>query len=94
VPLKKSRESSFTPLALVPGALGRRLFPVAWLVAASGQSRRVLDGMLRHHGVELVRVGRSNFISLTELEDKIPVLWEGIRHVEWLRSLEEERDDV
>jgi hypothetical protein len=77
--------SPLPPLALVAGALGRRLFPVAWLAERSGLSRRVFDGMLREAKIDIVRVGRSHFVSLSEIEDRLPLLWESLLWLEPLR---------
>ncbi len=64
------------------GLLGlplRAAYTVAELARASGIERRRLRRILDDAGVTLVRSGRVCLVSLSELERKVPQLWEGIQ---------------
>jgi hypothetical protein len=50
--------------------------------------RRALKHILEDNEVRFVRSGRWWFVSVSELERKVPPLWEGIKVVADLRQLE------
>ena len=56
------------------------------LATATSMERRTLKRLLDRADVEFVRSGRAIFVSISELEDKVRPLWEGIREVERLRQ--------
>jgi hypothetical protein len=41
--------------------------------------------LLRRNGVTFLRVGRAFYVTLTEVREKIPPLWESLRAAEELR---------
>ena len=41
--------------------------------------------LLRRNGVTFLRVGRAFYVTLTEVREKIPPLWENLRAAEQLR---------
>ena len=70
---------------LSPVDVGCTLFPIEELASAGGVSRRVMNRMLRDAGIAIVRGGRTNFVSLAELEEKLPAVWDSILAVDALR---------
>jgi hypothetical protein len=65
----------------------RAMYTVGQLAHAAGMTRLGLLRVLEQNEVTLVRSGRWWFVSLAELERKVPPLWEGIKAVEELRQL-------
>lgn len=57
----------------------RAAYTVAELARASRIERRRLRRALDDAGVIFLRSGRVNLVSLSELERKVPTLWEGIK---------------
>jgi hypothetical protein len=75
---------------LLPGAA----YPLHALAKAASMDRRTLERLFEREGIQCLRVARSVWVPLSELELKVPALWESIHTVEKLRSLfEEEGDD-
>jgi hypothetical protein len=62
------------------------LYSVDQLARAMGVPHRRLQRLLKIEGVEVFRVGRFLLVPLTELEEKVPLLWENVKAVEALRS--------
>ena len=69
----------------------RALYGVAELGRAAGIERRKLRRLLGQAGVRVVRIGKLWCVGVSELEAKVPDLWEGIQSVETLRHLEDGR---
>jgi hypothetical protein len=61
------------------------LYPLGHLARAIGVSHRRLQRLLKIEGVHVFRVGRFLFVPLTELEEKVPPLWESIKVADSLR---------
>jgi hypothetical protein len=61
------------------------LYPLGHLARAIGVSHRRLQRLLGIEGVRVFRVGRFLFVPLTELEEKVPPLWESIKVADSLR---------
>ena len=61
------------------------LYRVSELARAASVSHRRLKRLLRIEGVRTFHVCRALFVPLTELEDKVPALWESIKAAETLR---------
>jgi hypothetical protein len=61
------------------------LYRASALARALGLSHRRFQRLLRVQGVQLLRCGRSLYVPLSELEDKIPPLWDSIKAAEMLR---------
>lgn len=81
---RAGRRGRFDALPLQP------LYPMSELAHAMGISHRKLQMLLETEDVRVLRAGRFLFVPLTELEAKVPTLWESIRAVETLhRALEE-----
>ncbi len=57
------------------------LYTVAALARASGVERRRLLRVLEAAGVKFLRCGRYSLVALSELERKVPVLWDSIKAV-------------
>ena len=51
-----------------------------------GVTHRRLQRLLKVEEVEVFRVGRFLLVPLTELEEKVPLLWANVKAVESLRS--------
>jgi hypothetical protein len=64
----------------------RALYLLAELASASGLSERRFKSFLKLSDVEILRTGRYLYVPLTELEEKIPSLWESIKAAEALRG--------
>ena len=62
------------------------VYSVAALARVANVTPHLLRRVLRANGVELVRAGRSLLVPLSEIESKIPPLWESIKAVEALRA--------
>jgi len=62
------------------------LYSVNQLAQAMGVTHRRLQRLLRIEEVEVFRVGRFLLVPLTELEEKVPRLWESVKAAESLRS--------
>jgi hypothetical protein len=69
----------------------RALYPMAQLARATGMGRTRLRAALDRAGVRLFRSGRTSWVPLSEIQGKVPALWECIRAAEMLRQLLEER---
>ena len=61
------------------------LYPVSHLARAMGVTHRRLQKLLKSQEVQVFRVGRFLLVPLTELEEKVPPLWESIKAAESLR---------
>ena len=55
------------------------------LARAVGVSHRQIQRLLRAEEVSVFRVGRFLFVPMTELEEKVPSLWDSIKAAESLR---------
>ena len=62
------------------------LYSVNQLAGAGGVPHRRLQRLLKLEEVRVLRVGRFLLVALTELEEKVPLLWESIRAAEALRG--------
>jgi hypothetical protein len=58
---------------------------VAQLARAMAVPHRQLQRLLEAEGVQVFRAGRLLLVPLTELEEKVPALWESVRAAESLR---------
>jgi hypothetical protein len=61
------------------------LYSVAQLARAMGVTHRRLQRLLKIEEVQVFRVGRFLLVPLTELEEKVPPLWESVKAAESLR---------
>jgi excisionase family DNA binding protein len=68
----------------------RALYSIAQLAQFAGLTRFVLRRLLDSHGVQFVRSGRTVLVPLTEVEDKIPLLWKNLWRLESARLTEPE----
>jgi hypothetical protein len=66
----------------------KAMYTVGQLARAASMDRRALKHILEDNEVRFVRSGRWWFVSVSELERKVPPLWEGIKVVADLRQLE------
>jgi hypothetical protein len=66
------------------------LYPLALLARASGADRRTLKGVLDRAGVRCFQTSASVWVPLSEIELKVPPLWESIRAAQMLRHLAED----
>jgi hypothetical protein len=66
------------------------LYPLALLARASGADRRTLKGVLDRAGVLCFQTSTSVWVPLSEIELKVPRLWESIRAAQMLRHLAED----
>ena len=57
----------------------RAVYTIAELARAARLDRRRLRRALDEAGVIFLRSGRVSLVSLSELERKVPTLWEGIK---------------
>jgi hypothetical protein len=57
----------------------RALYTVGDLARAAGVQPRRMGRILEQAGVSFVWSGRARLVSLSELERKVPPLWEGIK---------------
>jgi hypothetical protein len=63
----------------------RALYSIAELARAAGVTTYMLRRALRAAGVDLLRSGRALYVPLSEIESKIPSLWQSIRRAEQVR---------
>ncbi len=61
------------------------LYSVNALASAAGVGHRRFQRLLRSVDVRFLRLGRLVFVTVTELEEKCPELWESIQATEVLR---------
>lgn len=61
------------------------------LARATSMERRRLKRLLVRADIEFVRSGRAIYVSLSELEDKVRPIWQGIRAVEMMRHGPDEK---
>jgi hypothetical protein len=61
------------------------LYPMGELARAMGVSHRKLQKLLETEEVYVVRAGRFLYVPLTELEEKVPALWDSLKAAESLR---------
>jgi hypothetical protein len=64
----------------------RPFYTVTELARAGKVSRFLMRRLLRSNGITFLRAGRSQYVMLTEIREKIPSLWESLRLAEELRS--------
>ncbi len=64
----------------------RALYHVTHLARAAGVTYRTLFSLLKSEGARVYRAGRSVLVPLTEVEDKLPEVWESIKGAESLRG--------
>ena len=62
------------------------MYSVAALARVANVTPSLLRRVLRANGVELVRAGRAALVPLSEIEIKIPPLWESLKAAEMLRA--------
>jgi hypothetical protein len=70
----------------------RAAYPLRVLARAASMDRRTLRHILDRGGVRCFRTATSVWVPLSELELKVPALWESIKAVEMLRRLVEGED--
>jgi hypothetical protein len=63
----------------------RALYTVGELTKATAMPRRRLIRLLIEADVQFLRSGRLLYVPLTELEEKVRLIWEGIKAAESLR---------
>jgi hypothetical protein len=68
----------------------RAAYPLRALANAASMDRRTLRRILDHGGVRCFKTETSVWVPLSELELKVPALWESIKAAEMLRRLVEE----
>jgi hypothetical protein len=64
----------------------KALYSVPALAHAAGVTRYLMLRLLRANHVTFVRVGRSLLVPLSEVEARIPILWQSILAAESLRA--------
>jgi len=79
------RRSHFVQRPRIEGLPVQALYPVSELARAMGVSHRRLQRLLEASEVYVMRAGRFLYVPLTELEEKVPPLWESIKAAESLR---------
>ena len=62
------------------------LYYVSQLARATGVTHRRIQRLLSTEGVRVYQLGRDVIVPLTELEEKVPHLWESVRAVQSLRA--------
>jgi hypothetical protein len=62
------------------------LYSIRQLALAVGVTHRRLQRLLREERVQVFRVGRFLLVPLTELEEKVPLLWDSVKSAEALRD--------
>jgi hypothetical protein len=62
------------------------LYSVNQLARAAGVPHRRLQRLLKLEEVRVLHAGRFLLVALTEIEDKLPLLWESIKAAEALRE--------
>ena len=65
----------------------RALYPLAQLARATGMDRQRLRAALDRVGVRFLQTNRTVWVPLSEIQRKVPPLWERIRAAEMLRQL-------
>lgn len=65
----------------------KAMYTVGQLARAASMKRGALLHVFEENEVRFVRSGRWWFVSVSELERKVPPLWEGIKLVAELRQL-------
>jgi hypothetical protein len=68
----------------------RAAYPLRALAKAASMDRRTLRNILDREGVRCFRTETSVWVPLSELELKVPALWESIKAAEMLRRLIED----
>jgi hypothetical protein len=66
------------------------LYPLALLARATGADRRTLKGFLDRAGVRCFQTPSSVWVPVSEIELKVPQLWESLRAAQMLRHLAED----
>ena len=69
----------------------RPAYTVRELAVALAVDRRTLRRVLEHHGVEVIGDAKFSFVSLAEIERKIPSLFDGIKLADSLHESLEDR---
>jgi hypothetical protein len=72
--------------ARAPGLPIQALYSVRQLALAAGVTHRRLQRLLKVQEVQVFRVGRFLLVPLTEIEDKLPTLWDSMKVAEALRG--------
>ena len=62
------------------------LLTIPWLARASGLTRNRIARVLEHNGVRIRRSGRVRFVTLADLKEGFPELWESLLDVEIIRG--------
>jgi hypothetical protein len=70
----------------------RAAYPLRMLAEAASMNRKTLGRVLEREGVRCFRTVKSVWVPLSELERKVPALWESIKAAEMLRRLVEHED--
>jgi hypothetical protein len=70
----------------------RAVYPLRELARAAGMDRRTLKGHLVRAGVSFLKTGTSLWVPISELELRVPALWESIKAAEMIRRLVAEDD--
>jgi hypothetical protein len=65
----------------------KAMYTIGQLATAASMDRRALKIVLEENEVRFVRSGRWWFVSVSELERKVPPLWEGIKVLAELRQV-------
>ena len=65
-------------------------YSIAQLAEFTGLTRFVLRRLMDSYGVQFVRSGRTVLVPLTEIEDKIPLLWKNLWRLESWRLTQPE----
>ena len=86
----KTREATVRKRADRPEPLSvQALYTLAQLVRFTrNTSIHALRRVLRANGVVFVRAGRTIYVPLSEIEKKIPALWESLKAVAVLNSVD------
>jgi hypothetical protein len=71
----------------------RAAYPLGALAKAASMDRRTLRRVLDRAGVRRIESRSWVWIPLSELELKVPALWESIKAAEMLRRLVDDEDD-
>jgi hypothetical protein len=79
------RRSHFVRRPRIEGLPIQALYPVSELARVMGVSHRRLQKLLKTSEVYVMRAGRFLYVPLTELEEKVPPLWDSIKAAESLR---------
>jgi hypothetical protein len=68
----------------------RALYTVGELTKATAIPRRLLIRLFEDADVRFLRVGRLMYVPLSELEEKVQPIWEGIKAAEMLRHVSDD----